>query len=257
MVRRGTVREDGKVFWAYKLRKNKKYEQWITREKFEQYDGVRIKRYKLLKEKYQESQDKLPPDQRNFLGRCDPETGLYFIRLQTNGKPKFGTLEELENYKKNRRRLQRECYAKIKSITPPPSVCLGDKHPTDPNLVVVEIRSHKVKYGPIEKLQKRREKIKQSSVIYRQLNGKKIVDKYREIRQKKLQERKKNLNLKFRRGDIDPITKWKFWGYSALGNEIWIHPDEFVERRTVFNKKRLDHYYAKRAAMGFTKKSGD
>jgi hypothetical protein len=36
-----------------------------------------------------------------------------------------------------------------------------------------------------------------------------------------------------------------------------MHPDDFVVRRAEFNKKRLEHYYAKRAAMGFIKKSGD
>jgi hypothetical protein len=257
MIRRGTVREDGKVFWAYRKTKTRTGEIWVSRDTFLKYEASRIKYSQSKMMAYKKSQESLPPDERNYLGKYNPENGLYFIRVYASGTPRYGTLEDLQNYKLKRRRQQRDCYKLNKTKIPASSVCLGDKHPNDPNLVVVEIRGHKVKYGPMQKLEKRRENIRLSGIEYRKIKGKKIVEKSREIRQKKLQFLRENPHLKYSRGDLNPLTGWKFWGYSALGNEIWLHPDDFVVRRAEFNKKRLEHYYAKRAAMGFIKKSGD
>ncbi len=247
MFRKGFVRDDGKIFWSYKSSKNKKkYQVWLTKEKFDQYESARITSYKRRIEKYKKNQEKLPIEQRNFKGKYNPETGLYFICLHASGTPKFGTLAELEAYKLKRREQQRIAYEKRKSKIPPPNVCLGDKHPSIPDLVVVEIKNHKVKYGPVEKLQKRRERIKLLSTIYRQKKGKEIVEKYKQIRHEKQKQRKENPHLKFSRGDVNPLTKWKFWTYSALGNEVWLPPEEFDKKRAAHNKKVIAAYHAKK-----------
>ncbi len=248
-IRRGTVREDGRVFWAYRVRKGKRYEAWVTKESFAKFEATRKKYSQSGVKKYKEEQEKLPPEQRNYLGKYNPENGLYFIRIYMNGTPRYGTLEDVQNFKIKRKQQQKSNYYKSKAEIPPPSVCLGDPHPTDPNLVVVTIRGHNVKYGPIEKLQKRRERIRQAGIIYRKSKGNELVKKYKEIRHQKLKKIKENPELKFRRGDVNPITNWKFWGYSALGNEVWLHPDEFVTRRTEFNRKRLEAYYKKRGLL--------
>jgi len=43
MIKRGTVRADKKIFWAYKISKGKKYEIWLSKEKFSQYETNRKK----------------------------------------------------------------------------------------------------------------------------------------------------------------------------------------------------------------------
>lgn len=249
MLRRGVVRGDGKIFWAYRTGRNKKrYEIWVTKQKFDNYESARLQKYHLCMKKYKESQAELPVDERNSFGKYNSQTGLYFIRLSSKGAPIFGTLEELQTFKIQKRQQQKNWYAKIRSCTPLPTVCLGDQHPSDPNLFVVEIRNHKVKYGTLQKLQDRRNKLKKLSREYRQKKGSELTKKYREIRQVKQKERKENPHLKFRRGDINPITNHRFWGYSTLGNEIWLSNEEFIPRRIEYNKKRLEYYHAKKSS---------
>lgn len=247
MLRRGAERSDGKIFWAYrKGKKEKRYEIWVTKEKYEKNNLLRLQKYRLCIQKYKESQLKLPVEDRNSFGKFNSQVGLYFIRLSSKGEPKFGTLEDVYQYKIKKRKQQRNCYAKIRSRIPLPSVCLGDQHPSDPNLFVIEIRNHQVKYGPFEKLKARREKLKQQSREYRQKKGAELIEKYRDIRQSKQKERRENTHLKFRRGDINPITEFRFWGYSSLGNEIWLPYEEFMQRKTEYNKKRLEYYHKKK-----------
>ena len=128
MIRRGTVREDGKLFWAYKVSKGKKYEIWLSKEKYDSYEKTRKKYYSAKLEKYRDDQSKLDPKDRNTFGKYNPENGLYFIRLNSNSIPQYGTLEEVEKFRSKRRAHQKANYDKMIEKTPLPTVCLGDKH---------------------------------------------------------------------------------------------------------------------------------
>lgn len=246
MIRRGTVRADGKIFWSYRKTQTRTGEIWVTKEAFEKYTLGRTHYNKKKMLNYKKNQQNLPPEERNYLGKYNPEKGLYFIRVNGSGSPKYGTLEDVAAFKKTRRQQQRNAYSQNKLQNPAPTVCLGDKHPSNPELVVVEIRGHKIKYGPLQKLKNRREKIRQTGIEYRKIKGQELVAKAREIRHQKQQYLRENPHLKYNRGDINPLTGWRFWGYSALGNEIWLHPDDFSVRKEVFNKKSLERYYAKK-----------
>lgn len=246
MIKRGTVRADKKIFWAYKISKAKKYETWLSKEKFAHYENNRKKYSSTKLKKYREEQAKLDPEDRNSLGKYNPENGLYYIRMNSNGKPRYGTLEQVEKFRLTRKTYQKKRYEKFLKTIPLPNVCLGDKHPTDPNLIVIEIRNNRIKYGAPEVLEKRRARIKLCGELYRKQKGKEIVQKAREIRYAKMQYLRENPSLRFRRGDTNPLTGWKFWGYSSLGNEVWLHPEEFAVRRDIFNRKRLEHYYKKK-----------
>ena len=245
MIRQGTVRADGKLFWAYRNTKNRTGEVWVTKETFAKYVEKRREYARKRMMAYKKNQENLPIEERNYLGKFNPENGLYFIRVSGSGTPKYGTIEDVATFKAKRREEQRNAYMQNKIKNPTPNVCLGDKHPTTPDLFLVEIRGHKIKYGPLQKLLDRREKIRQSGIKLRKTEGKRIVEKARKIRQQLYQHLKENPHLRFRRGDISPLTGWKFWGYSTLGNEIWLHPDDFAVRRAEFNRKGMERYHAK------------
>ena len=97
-IKRKTVREDGKIFWAYKHKNGTKKEVWLSPKVFERWDQVRKNYVNKKYKKYLEQQNELPEEDRNYRGKCDPQTGLYFIRVSTSGKPVFGSKEELEKY---------------------------------------------------------------------------------------------------------------------------------------------------------------
>lgn len=115
-LKRGHIREDGKVF----LRRSYGTEIWGTPEQYKklietQYKSTTTKRLNYNKGiKYK-------------IGDLDTETGLYFIRIMGNYKPKFGTLEELKEYKEKRRNIFQNY--KIKKHKNPHIYSRGDWDP--------------------------------------------------------------------------------------------------------------------------------
>lgn len=93
-MKRGTVREDGKVL----LRTHYGQQIWGT---VEQYNRLVATQYRWVTERRLKS--KL--DKQWRIGEQDPETGLYFIRTMGNYKLKFGTLEELEEFRVKRKNI--------------------------------------------------------------------------------------------------------------------------------------------------------
>ena len=145
-IKRKTVREDGKIFWAYKHKNGTKKEVWLSPKVFERWDQVRKNYVNKKYKKYLEQQNELPEEDRNYRGKCDPQTGLYFIRVSTSGKPVFGSKEELEKYiNQNKKTKSRYYYRCIK--LPAPTFCVGDPHPQTPNLFVKRIFGHKIYWG--------------------------------------------------------------------------------------------------------------
>lgn len=91
-LKRGHVREDGMIL----LRRRAGVEVWGT---VEQYRNLINTQYKATTQKrlnYNETK-------KFKIGDKHPETGLYFIRVLGNYKPLFGTLEQLEEYRRKRR----------------------------------------------------------------------------------------------------------------------------------------------------------
>jgi len=230
MIRRGTVREDGRIFWCYKVRKNKKrYECWLTPEQFKEWDAKRIQYAKRKRAEYNAQQKALPPEERNYIGKYDPATGLYFLQIMTNGKPQYGTFEKLQEFKEKALKRSKNYSKKCKAQLPLPNVCVGDDHPTDKNLVVVKIWNRRIYYGTRESLQAKREKQRERERIYRQKES--ISERRRIMRNEVFEHLKKNPHLRMKRGYQNPITKELFWCYNSFGKEMWLRPDEFVRRR--------------------------
>jgi hypothetical protein len=246
MINRGTVRADGKVFWAYKSRNGKKFECWVTPEQLKKWDEGRRRYVQAKRAEYLDQQSKLPPEERNHFGKYNPENGLYFIKVGTNGKPMWGNLEKLQKYKKALIDNDAKYRKNLKDNLPPPSVCVGDKHPTDNNLYVIRIWSNKVYYGTLEKLNSRRQKSVESGRLYSAKNREAIRTRALNKRKKLREFLAENPHLKFSRGDVDPITNQFFWGYSCIGKEVWLDQETFKNRRNTHNEKRRKYHSAER-----------
>jgi len=93
-LKRGTVREDGKVL----IRRTYGKEVWGTPEQYRNLINTQYKLTTKLRLEYNESK-------KFKIGDQDPATGLYFIRVLGNYKPLFGTLEQLEEYKAKRKNI--------------------------------------------------------------------------------------------------------------------------------------------------------
>ncbi len=93
-IKRGTVREDGLVF----LRRSRGKEKWGTVEQYKNLVDVQHKATTKKRIAYKSAI-------KFKIGEQDSETGLYFIRTLGNYKPKFGTLQELEEYKNKRKNI--------------------------------------------------------------------------------------------------------------------------------------------------------
>jgi hypothetical protein len=237
-IKRGTVRKDGKIFWCYKIKNGTRFPCWLTPEQFKNWDAKR-KEYSLKKRaEYKAQQAALPPEERNYTGKQDPVTGLYFLQVLNNGKPQFGNLEQLKEFQLKVRLRSKKYHTKCRQQNPPPSVCIGDKHPTDANLCVIKIWGNKVYYGTWEKLQKRRESHRRKDQNYRDMNRERLNQHRSAIKKKVMEVFKTNPELKMKRGYINPITKEIFWVYDAYGREVWLHIDEFNRRRNNACQKR-------------------
>lgn len=103
MPKRGTVREDGKIF--IKMIKGKEFwgsqEQWDNNEKWrKEYMEKQRNHYRTVERKYK-------------IGEYNPENGLYFMRLCGNYKPIWATFEQVEAYKAQRKEIKQKYKARM------------------------------------------------------------------------------------------------------------------------------------------------
>lgn len=252
-IKRKTVRQDGKMFWAYRYKKGKKIEVWLSPDVFERWDETRRK---YTRKRYDEFVKKIKDgsqDKKYSRGKYDPETGLYFIRVSTCGKPVFGSIEELQKYINQNRKAKRKYYSRCSKLNPP-SVCVGDPHPTTEGLFVKRIYGNKVFYGTIEEAKKHLDSRRQSYKKYKQNNKAAIKERSKNIRNARMEKIKMNPILKRRRGDIDPVLGKIFWEYNYLGNEIWLHREEFEKKHAKIKQDRKNHHL-KRKEAGYDRRS--
>jgi len=103
MPKRGTVREDGKIF--IKMIKGKEF--WGSQEQWENHEKWRKDYLDLQRNRYRNETKKWK------IGEMNPDTGLFFIRLCGNYKPIFGTLEQVEAYKTKRKNIKERYKARV------------------------------------------------------------------------------------------------------------------------------------------------
>ncbi len=92
MPKRGTVREDGKIF----LEVRKGEEVWVAKDVWEKHISWRKKYIDIKRTEHRNKTKKWK------IGDLNPENGLYFIRYGGNYTPIWGTEERLQSYRKQR-----------------------------------------------------------------------------------------------------------------------------------------------------------
>lgn len=211
-IRRGTVSEDGKVFWAYS--KNK--EIWISKEQYERRENSRREYVRKCREQYYKRQLAKHEVFRNFIGKYDSSKNMYFIRISSSGKEVWGSKEQLENFRKMHNKCRTRMYQKLKLQHPITGLKIGDRNPQNPNEYVIFFIGNKPYFGNAEHFKRRQ---KSRAITYRKRNS-----KYREMRKKKLQ----SLTARIRRGTVDPKTGLIFKHYTACGNEMWVTKENYM-----------------------------
>jgi hypothetical protein len=253
-LKRGAVREDGKIFYAYRSCKRNSTAIWLSPESYKRVIDRDRARSKRLLQNYKEKQNSLPPEERNYKGKFIPETGLYFAYVNTSGVPIYKNEAEYNKWLERRRSTHRRFHARCKQL-PAPSCLLGDPHPTIPNLFVKRIYGHKVTYGTLEEATRARLKRNESCKKHRDIHKERRKKRLQELRNARMNFLKENPHLRRSRGDIDPVLGQIFWGYSNMGNELWYDPARFAEKKAKFSAQRQKRYYKKKSAKLAEKKN--
>jgi len=211
-IKRGTVREDGKVFWVY--RKGK--EVWATKEQYDKRENTRKAYVRMCQQEYRKSQAKKLPHERNYLGKYDCSRNLYFISISTAGKEVWGTKFQLEKHRKRLNDRRKDMTKRLKELQT--NLKFGDPNPNNPEEFVCFFIGKKPYFGSAKKLEERK---KSRAISYRKLDL-----FYRTKRTMALQA----LNKRLRRGTINEETGLIFWEYNEAGKEKWFSEEEFKLR---------------------------
>lgn len=236
-IKRNTERPDGKLFWGYKNKNGRRVEIWITKIQFEKRNNTRLNYIRKKHEEYKQKQLSLPVEERNYMGKYNPETGLYFIRVSTVAKEVWGSLEQLNHIRDLNKKATKKYYKKCNSMNKP-HVVPGDPHPTQDDLFVVRIMGGKVFYGTKEQYLDKARRARLIYKNYKQRHREKIKRRKKESKEKVFNFLKEHPHLRRSRGDIDPIYGKIFWQYNDCGKEIWMRPEEFVKKRNKANANR-------------------
>lgn len=236
-IKRKTSRKDGKVFWGYKNKKGVRSEIWITLQQFEKREKTRRLYVRKNQEEFTQQQLMLPVEERWHVGKYNPENGLYFIRVGSNGKPTFGTKDKLDALRKINK-ISRKKYNQNCKNLPLPSVCVGDQHPSNPSLYVKRIFGNKIFYDTFDRVQDKIRRLKLSYKNYKIRHKEEIKKRNLKAKEEKKKFFRENAHLKRSRGDIDPILGLIFWGYKDNGKEIWCTPEKFQAKRLQTIQKR-------------------
>lgn len=208
-IRRGHIREDGKVFIRYLKGK----EVWGTMESFQKRQQT-IRNYTKKSRKLAKS---LLKKQHSF-GDYDFQRNLYFIGLSTSGKEVWKNKQFFEKYVARSKASKKKYIEKCKQIEST-NLKIGMQNPSNPKEYLVYKTGNKCFFGTIGDLEKRKEICKMAQL--------KLYFKNKKIRKEKLE----NLEIKRKRGDTRSQDNKIFFYYSDNGNEIWLEPEEFNRRR--------------------------
>jgi hypothetical protein len=212
-IKRGTVREDGKVFWVY--RKGK--EVWATKEQYDKRENTRKAYVRMCQQEYRKSQAKKLLHERNYLGKYDCSRNLYFISISTAGKEVWGTKFQLEKYRKRLNDRRKDMTEKLKKLQT--NLKFGDPNPNNSEEFVCYFIGKKPYFGSVKKLEERK---KSRAISYRKLDM-----FYRTKRMMAMQA----LSKRLRRGAVNQETGLLFWEYNEAGKEKWFSEEEFKVRQ--------------------------
>lgn len=215
MIKTGTVREDGKVYYSY----GKERGVWITQKEFE-------RKRKVVRD-YQKNCYKLYKQIRKRIwkfGEYNPEKDLYFCGVTASGKEIWVSKSYSLKMKKYREVYQKKYVEKCKQL-PPTNLRFGDQHPDNPKLFVVYKVGNKPYFGTKKKLEHRRKKLREM-----------YARRDQRYRLKKAEKIRKN-EIIYKKGDVHPETKMIFWNYTRSFYETWITPEEFKIKQENISKK--------------------
>jgi chaperonin cofactor prefoldin len=212
-IKRGTIREDGKVFWVY--RKGK--EVWATKEQYEKRENTRKAYVRMCQQEYKKLQVKKLSHERNYVGKYDYSRNLYFMSISTSGKEVWGSKSQLEKYRKRLNDRRKDMTQRLKEFQT--NLKFGDPNPNNPEEFVCFFIGKKPYFGSAKKLEERK---KSRAISYRKLDM-----FYKTKRMMVLQA----LNKRLRRGAINQENGLIFWEYSESGKEIWFVKEIFDERQ--------------------------
>jgi len=105
-MKRGTVREDGKIF----ARMAKGKELWITKEQYEKRENSRKEYTKKCLELYKKYRK-----EKKSIGQYDHKKNLYFIGISTSGKEVWKSKAFLEKFRKKQNKNKNKNKNKKKS----------------------------------------------------------------------------------------------------------------------------------------------
>lgn len=224
-MKRGTVREDGLVF--YRMAKGKP--RWVTPEKYKtECDKVTAYRKKCIA-----MYKKLGKEKRKF-GEYDSKRNLYFIGISTSGKEIWQPKAVLDRKRQLLSKGKKKYYEKCRAL-PNLHAKIGDKHPDNPDLYVIYKLGNRLTYGSYEKLQDVKEK-KRITVLKKDLRYKKRRD-----------------YLLYGRERIKKGTKREdgllFWHYDKKGDESWITQEVYNLRNEKQRQRKKAYRQRKRERM--------
>lgn len=222
-MKRGTVREDGKVFAKYINGK----EIWLAKEQYERREKKRKEYVRMCLKAYYSRRKSI-----RRLGEYDHNKNLYFCGISSSGKEVWKQKKYYERIANAAKKSKRKYVEKCKEY-PPTSLKFGDVNPLNPKEYVVLKVGNRLFFGSKQKLDEKKERIR---IIYLKRNIK--AKKRREEILRDKVDRK-------RRGDSRPEDNKLFWEYNKVGKEVWLEPEIYhvrrkkdCERRNFYRKKR-------------------
>ncbi len=213
IMKHGTVREDGKIYW----RSNKNQANWISQEDFKKRIQTKLAYQRKCRRMYREMHQGIIPKLWTF----SSSKKLYFCGISSSGKEMWRDREYMLRKQEILRRSRVRNKEKIK-LLPKTNLKIGDQHPDNPKLYVIRKNHNKVYFGNLKKLE-------EFCIKRRACQARK---------NKKYQQKRKMLVRKYKRGDVHPETKKVFWYYAKSCNEIWLDASEFKLRHERYNLKQ-------------------
>lgn len=216
-MKRGTIREDGKVF----ARMLNGKEMWITKEQYEKREKSRKDYSKRCRKSYYSRRQAV-----RTLGEYDHNKNLYFCGISCSGKEvwrkKVFADRILNASRKNKKKYTERC----KTNYPPTTLKFGDKNPLNPNEYVVLKVGNKIFFGSLKRLNEVKE-------------TKRVIYARRYFKAKKIRKNfLNNIENRKRRGDSRIEDNKLFWEYNRVGKEIWLCPEVFHFKRKVCCDRR-------------------
>ena len=227
-MKRGTIREDGKVF--ARILEGK--EIWLTKEQYEKREKSRKEYIKRCMKSYYSRRKSV-----RKIGEYDHNKNLYFCGVSCSGKEVWRKKQYLDRIIKAIGNSRKRYIERCKNNYPSTTLKFGDKNPLNPNEYVVFKVGNKVFFDSLKRLNEIKEK-KRMIYVKRYFKAKKI--------RKNILDRIEN---KKRRGDSRLEDNKLFWEYNRVGKEIWLDPEIYYSKRKKDCERRSFYRKRKKIAM--------